>query len=193
MVIVKVTVLTTICASSVRFGIKSLEIQTLRCVPVLDAAPLGSVPALQQLAETRREFSWQPLQKKNMLGGPAICECGTSWTNAGLIRDHGYLDKCTSSVITASEAALLPCISRLGTYYPANWCWSRHPCLHILTSNHTVGDNLNALIIMHYPTDNCPDETGTRGTPEELQRKTQSNAASYAQVCTPASSVAVMT
>ncbi|KAH7099881.1 hypothetical protein BKA62DRAFT_273394 [Auriculariales sp. MPI-PUGE-AT-0066] len=53
------------------------------------------------------------ITKKNMLGGPAFCECNGDWGNEDVINNKGWLDR--------------------------------------------FGDSVNTLIVMHYPTDNCPD------------------------------------
>ncbi|KAH7103155.1 hypothetical protein BKA62DRAFT_69386 [Auriculariales sp. MPI-PUGE-AT-0066] len=68
---------------------------------------------VQEFTEIRDQMLQNPnIKNPNILGGPAICECGTNWTNADLITNQDYLGK--------------------------------------------FGANLNSLIVMHYPTDNCP-------------------------------------
>ncbi|KAH7103171.1 hypothetical protein BKA62DRAFT_697527 [Auriculariales sp. MPI-PUGE-AT-0066] len=70
---------------------------------------------VNEFASIRDQIVDNPnIKNKNILGGPAMCECGTGWSNHQVIKDYGYLDR--------------------------------------------VGANVNALIIMHYPTDNCPIE-----------------------------------
>ncbi|KAH7103137.1 hypothetical protein BKA62DRAFT_69091 [Auriculariales sp. MPI-PUGE-AT-0066] len=91
-----------------------------------------------EFAQIRDQLVANPnIQRKNNLGGPAICECNTGWHNDDLIRNQDYIGK--------------------------------------------FGDNLNALIIMHYPTDNCPAPDGTRVSGQALVDKTQGLFNDYAK------------
>jgi hypothetical protein len=97
------------------------------------------------------------IKRPNTLGGPAICECNTGWHNDDLIRNQQYIQKC-ACIILITIAKLLTCVLL------------------------TVGENLNALIIMHYPTDNCPALDGTRVSGQALIDKTQRLFNDYAKV-----------
>ncbi|KAH7106403.1 hypothetical protein BKA62DRAFT_765954 [Auriculariales sp. MPI-PUGE-AT-0066] len=81
------------------------------------------------------------IQGKNKMGGPAICECNTGWSNIDLVNNQHYLD--------------------------------------------LFGSNLNALIVMHYPTDNCPtlnpDGSWTHIEGQVLIDKTQGLFNNYAR------------
>jgi len=99
-----------------------------------------------EYADIIMQMSANPnIKNPSIIGGPSLCDCNTGWANSDLIDNHGWLKRCKRAFIERGFGLLI--------------------------QDFIVRDNINALHVVHYPTDNCAIE-GDRRPVEEIEAET---------------------